>query len=346
MVVGLFLNSQTMKLRKTVFILSILASFICFSQAKIKVENEGVLINNDSESMPDISAVLDISSSNKGVLFPRLTTQERDLIQNPAEGLLIYNKTKRIYEFFNSVEWLAFGLASPPVAPASPYDLLALAVTSDQIDLSWSDSSLLETGFILERKVGTGTFTQIANLAADVNTYSDNEGGIGLMHSTDYSYRVKATASVDSDFSNVMDTSTLFLSNYFGIGSHPTRTSAFSIFAYDGNFSESSNAMTLYSLSTSNSQLRFAERSYTYSKNWGSWKISVAGDHSGTKALFYRLSDHTLIAELDLTYAVAISEWSLPASVTEDFILRIQKTSDSGSQLFQILKFWEMGATN
>ena len=40
---------------------------------------------------PDNSSVLDVSSTNKGLLMPRLTTTERDNIILPATGLMIYN---------------------------------------------------------------------------------------------------------------------------------------------------------------------------------------------------------------------------------------------------------------
>lgn len=46
---------------------------------------------------PKASAVLDIMSSNKGVLFPRMTTSERNAIINPANGLHIYNTNSRLY---------------------------------------------------------------------------------------------------------------------------------------------------------------------------------------------------------------------------------------------------------
>ena len=42
---------------------------------------------------PDVSSMLDISSNNKGLLMPRLTTTERDNITLPATGLMIYNTT-------------------------------------------------------------------------------------------------------------------------------------------------------------------------------------------------------------------------------------------------------------
>lgn len=40
---------------------------------------------------PASSSVLDITSTTKGFLAPRMTTSERNAIASPAEGLLIYN---------------------------------------------------------------------------------------------------------------------------------------------------------------------------------------------------------------------------------------------------------------
>ena len=45
-------------------------------------------INNDS---PDNSAILDVKSSDKGVLFPRLSTTEKNNITSPATGLTVYD---------------------------------------------------------------------------------------------------------------------------------------------------------------------------------------------------------------------------------------------------------------
>jgi hypothetical protein len=42
---------------------------------------------------PDESSVLDVDSKEKGLLIPRMTSDERDLIKNPANALIIYNST-------------------------------------------------------------------------------------------------------------------------------------------------------------------------------------------------------------------------------------------------------------
>ena len=42
---------------------------------------------------PDPAAMLDVQSNAKGVLFPRMTSTERDAIANAATGLVLYNTT-------------------------------------------------------------------------------------------------------------------------------------------------------------------------------------------------------------------------------------------------------------
>jgi hypothetical protein len=42
---------------------------------------------------PNSNAALDVSSTSKGVLFPRLTTSQRDAISSPEFGLVVYNST-------------------------------------------------------------------------------------------------------------------------------------------------------------------------------------------------------------------------------------------------------------
>ena len=54
---------------------------------------------------PAASAQLDISSTTKGLLTPRMTTVERDAIVSPATGLLIYNTTEGDFNFFNGTAW-------------------------------------------------------------------------------------------------------------------------------------------------------------------------------------------------------------------------------------------------
>lgn len=47
---------------------------------------------------PDASAILDIQSTEGGVLFPRMTAAQRDAIVNPALSLMLFNTTSGCLE--------------------------------------------------------------------------------------------------------------------------------------------------------------------------------------------------------------------------------------------------------
>ena len=55
---------------------------------------------------PAASAILDITSTSKGMLIPRMTVAQRNAIASPATGLLIYqtNNTPGVY-YFNGIAW-------------------------------------------------------------------------------------------------------------------------------------------------------------------------------------------------------------------------------------------------
>ena len=72
--------------------------------------------------------------------------------------------------------------------PSPPSNLKATAISSSQITLSWTDNSTNEKGFKVERKIGAGSYAEIATVAANVTNYTDS----GLAANTTYTYRVRA----------------------------------------------------------------------------------------------------------------------------------------------------------
>lgn len=60
---------------------------------------------NEENSNPDPSAMLDISSTDKGLLVPRMSEDERDLIENPAQGLMIFNTTDSCFNYYTGINW-------------------------------------------------------------------------------------------------------------------------------------------------------------------------------------------------------------------------------------------------
>ncbi len=60
-----------------------------------------------SLSAQDPSAIFELESSDQGVLVPRMTTEERESIDDPATGLLVYDSSNNQFFYFNSIEWVA-----------------------------------------------------------------------------------------------------------------------------------------------------------------------------------------------------------------------------------------------
>jgi hypothetical protein len=77
------------------------------------------------------------------------------------------------------------GSCAPPAAPSG---LSATTNGASRIDLAWTDNSTNETGFAIERRQGSGSFTEIARVGANVTTYANT----GLSASSGYCYRVLA----------------------------------------------------------------------------------------------------------------------------------------------------------
>lgn len=84
--------------------------------------------------------------------------------------------------------------------PNAPSWLTATALSSTQIQLTWTDNSTDETRFYIERKTGvSGTYSQITYVGTDATSYTNT----GLTQNTEYYYRVRAyNASGYSAYSN------------------------------------------------------------------------------------------------------------------------------------------------
>jgi FtsP/CotA-like multicopper oxidase with cupredoxin domain len=87
---------------------------------------------------------------------------------------------------------------SPPAAPTS----LTVALTfGPTITLNWVDNSTNETSFVVERAIGSGAFSTLATVGANVTQYVDLTGGAN----TTYRYRVAANNPLgNSAFSNTV----------------------------------------------------------------------------------------------------------------------------------------------
>jgi hypothetical protein len=68
-----------------------------------EIKNDGSTIIGGNT--PDASAKLQVDSTTKGFLPPRMTTTERDAISTPAAGLMVYNTTTNKAQCYNGSTW-------------------------------------------------------------------------------------------------------------------------------------------------------------------------------------------------------------------------------------------------
>jgi Zn-dependent metalloprotease len=85
--------------------------------------------------------------------------------------------------------------------PSPPSNLVATAASGTSVNLTWTDNSNNETGFVIERSVNSrGNFVPVGTVGANVTTFSQT----GLTTHNIYYYRVQAQAvNLNLEYSNI-----------------------------------------------------------------------------------------------------------------------------------------------
>jgi hypothetical protein len=157
----------------------------------------------------------DNSSNETGFRIERSTgnnTSYTEIVSDLPAGTTSYHNTGLAFNtayYYRVRAYNAYGdsaysgeasATTNNIAPYTPTDLTATAVSSSQINLSWTDNSSNETGFIIQRSENGTSFSQVTAVGANVTSFTNT----GLAASTTYYYRVIAHNTVgDSGYSNV-----------------------------------------------------------------------------------------------------------------------------------------------
>ncbi len=126
------------------------STFVTASSGAISPGNS-IAINTTGAS-PHNSAILDISSTTKGVLLPRTTTGS---VTSPANGLIIYNSTTKKFSHFNGSSWdspCSLSVPGSSASGSSEVDGVAINPTGAEAHHSAIlDLSSADKGFLLPR---------------------------------------------------------------------------------------------------------------------------------------------------------------------------------------------------
>lgn len=82
-----------------------ITSLLIASLFSAKASAQSVSINSNG-AVADTSAMLDVKSTTKGLLIPRMTAAEKNAIFTPATGLLVYQTDGETgFYYFNGTAW-------------------------------------------------------------------------------------------------------------------------------------------------------------------------------------------------------------------------------------------------
>lgn len=92
--------------RRSTALLSGIAAFLSIL-VPFTAHAQGVGIS-ESSIVPDPSAILELRSTARGLLVPRMSTAGRDAIASPAEGLVIFNTTTDEFNVYDGSAWASY----------------------------------------------------------------------------------------------------------------------------------------------------------------------------------------------------------------------------------------------
>ena len=76
---------------------------------KLNISSTGSVAIGTGVTNAAASSLLELSSTTKGILIPRMTTTERNAIVSPATGLMVYDSTLNAFYFYNGSAWATMG---------------------------------------------------------------------------------------------------------------------------------------------------------------------------------------------------------------------------------------------
>ena len=161
-------------------LLFFLLTFLVFQFTR--AQNVGI-----GTTTPNASAQLDVTSTTKGLLIPRMTSAERLAIASPVEGLMVYETTTSSFWFYNGFVWNQIGIGgtSPwTVSGTNIYNSntgnVGIGTTAPTVKLHLAGSMLMNTTNPTVQFQQSGidkVFVQASGDNLRIGTYSGNSTG-------------------------------------------------------------------------------------------------------------------------------------------------------------------------
>ncbi len=150
---------------------------------------------------PNSSSVLDISSTNKGLLLPRMTNAQKNAISNPAVGLIVFCTdcgTAGLMNIFNGTSWVRLDgniSNTPSISTTSISSITATSATSGGNLISIGGSNVSARGVCWSTTPNPTTANSVIDNGATSSAGSFTCNLSGLTSNTTYYLRAYAANS-------------------------------------------------------------------------------------------------------------------------------------------------------
>ncbi len=154
------------------------------------IYDNGTNVGINTGTTPAASAALDVTSTNLGLLVPRMTVTQRNAITSPANSLLIFNTTSNCYEWWDALgsNWVSMSCGCQ--APATPTANAASSQTATSFAANWTASSGATAYFLDVSTVNT--FSTFVTGYNDLNVGNVVTKSVTGLTCGTYYYRVRA----------------------------------------------------------------------------------------------------------------------------------------------------------
>ncbi|MES2797678.1 MAG: hypothetical protein V4683_17045 [Bacteroidota bacterium] len=156
---------------------------LIFLSAKFSYSQVGI---NANGALPDPSAMLDVSSTTKGMLVPRMTSGQRTGIASPAKGLLVFDNETSSFWYYNGSTWSNLTSSEGFTLPYSQ----TIMNGSNAFDISNFGTGTAIKGFASNVN-SNGVYGETTN-GSGVKGYSNNVGSVAVFGSSLQGTGVKA----------------------------------------------------------------------------------------------------------------------------------------------------------
>ena len=175
-------------------------AFLCSFLIQNSIYAQNIAITDDDGYTADESAMLDVKSTSKGMLVPRMDSTQRVTISNPATGLLLFDTDANAFYYYNGTDWLNLTTNVTSPASAGVNDALFSVVNSNgdtvfavypegvQINVGDGTTKAKKGGFavggLASGKLGAVNYLTIsrdsARIYVDTATSKGNKGGFAV----------------------------------------------------------------------------------------------------------------------------------------------------------------------